>query len=222
MSVDKILAQIKNEHYLKWPWPLHSSPNVYDKRKYYRFHKDHGHYIEDCKDLKEQKKELIRKGKLQKFVKKRDSTRPRDDSRDKPEASPRNDDHKPHRQQSATGGIKTITGRTSTKGSFRSLKKSYQRQVNSIHRVPPLKQRWMDKDIMFSKEDARGVKQPHDDPLVIMLMIEGFNTKRILVDNGSSANIIYLSTFQQLKVSPKRLCPFNSPPRQFQWRQSVP
>ena len=49
--------------------------------------------------------------------------------------------------------------------------------------------------MFFSKEDAKGVKQPHDDPLVIILMIEGFNTKKILVDNGSSANIIYLSSF---------------------------
>ena len=63
----------------------------------------------------------------------------------------------------------------------------------------------------FSKEDARGVKQPHDDPLVIMLMIEGFNTRRVLVDNGSSANIIYLYGFQQLKEDPKRFHPFESP-----------
>ena len=85
------------------------------------------------------------------------------------------------------------------------------RQVNSIHRIPPLKQRWTNRDILFLEEDAREVKQPHDDPLVIMLMIEGFNTRTILMDNGSSANIIYLSTFQQLKMSPERLCPFDSP-----------
>ena len=63
----------------------------------------------------------------------------------------------------------------------------------------------------FNEVDARGVKQPHNDLLVIMLNIEGFNTKRILVDNGSSANIIYLPTFQQLKLDPKRLHPFESP-----------
>ena len=63
----------------------------------------------------------------------------------------------------------------------------------------------------FSEEDARGVKQPHDNPLVIMVMIEGFNTRRVLVDNGSSANIIYLSAIQQLKVDQKRLRPFDSP-----------
>ena len=60
-------------------------------------------------------------------------------------------------------------------------------------------------DILVSEEDARGVKQLHDDPLVIMFMIEGFNTRRILVNNGNSADIIYLLTFKQLKVDPKRL-----------------
>ena len=55
------------------------------------------------------------------------------------------------------------------------------------------------------------MKQPHDDPLVIMLMIEGFNTKRILVDNGSSADIIYLFAFQQLKLDLGRLHRFKSP-----------
>ena len=63
----------------------------------------------------------------------------------------------------------------------------------------------------FLEEDARGVKQPHDDPLVIMVMIEGFNTRRVLVDNGSLVDIIYLFAFQQLKVDQKRLRPFNSP-----------
>ena len=63
----------------------------------------------------------------------------------------------------------------------------------------------------FNEADARGVKQPHNDHLVTMLNIEGFNTKRILVDNDSFADIIYLPTFQQLKLDLKRLRPFESP-----------
>ena len=63
----------------------------------------------------------------------------------------------------------------------------------------------------FNEVDARGVKQPHNDPLVIMLNIKGFNTKRILMDNDSSASIIYLPAFQQLKLDPRRLRPFDSP-----------
>ncbi|XP_075674722.1 uncharacterized protein LOC142643880 [Castanea sativa] len=76
---------------------------------------------------------------------------------------------------------------------------------------PLLKQRRTNQDIFFSEDDARGVRQPHNDPLVIALTIEGFNTKRILVDNGSSTDIMYLSAFQQLKLGPGRLRPFESP-----------
>jgi len=66
-------------------------------------------------------------------------------------------------------------------------------------------------DILFSEEDAKGVKQPHDNPLVIMLMIEGFNTSRILVYNGSSTDIIYLSAFQQLRWIPRDYDHLNLP-----------
>ena len=59
MPVDQILTEIRDEPSLKWPRPFHSSPNVRNKRKYCRFHKDHGHYTEDCRDLKEQIEELI-------------------------------------------------------------------------------------------------------------------------------------------------------------------
>ena len=76
--------------------------------------------------------------------------------------------------------------------------------------MPLFKQKRTDQDVSFNEADAKGVKQPHNDSLVIMLTIEGFNTKRILVDNGSSADIIYLPTFQQLKLDPKRLRPFDS------------
>lgn len=123
----------------------------------------------------------------------------------------RDEDHMQPRQQTALGEIKTIMGGPTTGGLFRSLKKSYQRQVNSVHGLPPLKHRRMSQDICFLEEDARGVKQPHDDPLVIMILIEGFNTRRVLVDNGSLADIIYLSAFQQLKLDQRRLRPFDSP-----------
>ena len=62
--------------------------------------------------------------------------------------------------------------------------------------TPLFKQWWTDQGMSFNEADARGVKQPHNDPLVIMLNIEGFNTKRILMDNGSSTYIIYLPAFQ--------------------------
>ena len=75
MPVDQILTEIRDEPSLKWPRPLHLSPSVCNMRKYCHFHKDHGHYTEDCRDLKEQIEELIRKGKLQQYVKRGDSSK---------------------------------------------------------------------------------------------------------------------------------------------------
>ena len=78
---------------------MHSSPNVCDKNKYCQFHKDHGHYTEDCRDLKEQIVELIRKGKLQKYVKKGEPSRVRDKNKNQHGSMSRDEDHSfsPHR-----------------------------------------------------------------------------------------------------------------------------
>ena len=195
MPIDKILMQIKDEHYLKWPRPLHSSPHIRDKNKYCRFHKDHGHYTEDCRDLKEQIEELIQKGKLQKYVKNWEYSNFKEGNKNQREFSSESDDRPHQPPHDVIGEIKTIAGGPLTRRSLRSLKKASQRQVNSVHMIPPFKQKRMDQDMSFNEPNDRGVRQPHNDPLVIMLNIEGFNTKRILVDNGSSVDIIYLPAF---------------------------
>ena len=127
MSVDKILTQIKDEHYLKWLRPLHSSPSVRDKNKYCRFHKDHGHNTEDCRDLKEQIEESIRKGKLQKYVKKGEYSKFKNDNKSQHESSSRNDDRPFQPPQDVIGEIKMIIGGPFTGESFKSLKKACQR-----------------------------------------------------------------------------------------------
>ena len=66
-------------------------------------------------------------------------------------------------------------------------------------------------DITFYERDASGIKQPYDGPLVIILGIEGFAMRRVLVDNGSSTDIMYKMAYQQLRVDLKKLRPFNSP-----------
>ena len=82
-------------------------------------------------------------------------------------------------------------------GSSKPLKKAYARELNSVHSwFPPSKTpRYNKLDIVFSEKDARGVRQPHNDLLVIMLKIKEFNMHRVLMDNGSLADIIYLPSF---------------------------
>nr|XP_023871775.1 uncharacterized protein LOC111984375 [Quercus suber] len=165
----------------------------------------------NCRDLKEQIEELIRKGKLQKFIKKGEYNKFRGENKGQHESSSKSGSRQSQPPQNVIGEIQTISGGPISGCSFKSLKKAHQRQVNSVHMEPPPKHRRSDQDMTFNENDARGVKQPHNDPLVVMLTIEGFNTKRVLVDNGSSADIIYFPAFQQLKLDPGRLRPFDSP-----------
>ena len=62
--LDQALMQIKDNPSLKWPEKMKGDPNKRNKNKYCRFHRDHGHDTDECYDLKQQIKNLIRQGKL--------------------------------------------------------------------------------------------------------------------------------------------------------------
>ena len=65
--------------------------------------------------------------------------------------------------------------------------------------------------IGFLKEDARSFHHPHDDALVVSIQIGDYNTHRVLVDNESSADILYYPTFQQMWINREHLVPTNAP-----------
>ncbi|XP_075633375.1 uncharacterized protein LOC142605828 [Castanea sativa] len=65
--------------------------------------------------------------------------------------------------------------------------------------------------ITFTDEDAERVHHPHDDVIVITLLIVDYTTRRVLVDNESSADILYYPTFQQMKFGRDQLRPIHSP-----------
>ena len=44
------------------------------------------------------------------------------------------------------------------------------------------------------------IHHPHDNAIVITLLIADYTTRKVLVDNGSSADILYYPTFQQMRL----------------------
>ena len=54
--------------------------------------------------------------------------------------------------------------------------------------------------ISFTDEDAERIHHPHDNAIVITLLIADYTTRRVLVDNGSSADILYYPAFQQMRL----------------------
>ena len=63
----------------------------------------------------------------------------------------------------------------------------------------------------FSDEDKIGTIQPYDDALMITLQIGGYDVKRVMVDQGSTAEIMYHNLYKGLNLKVENLMPYNSP-----------
>ena len=65
--------------------------------------------------------------------------------------------------------------------------------------------------ISFTDEDAERIHHPYDDAIVITLLIADYTTRRVLIDNGSLADILYYPAFQQMRLGRDQLHPVCSP-----------
>jgi hypothetical protein len=148
---------------------------------------------------------LIQQGKLQKYISRPANTRPAKPSAQREQTE--------HNRPGPVGEIRTIVGGPASGGTSRASRKAYARQMHNIMVVqrPPKNVRLDDQIISFSEEDARGTHQPHDDALVITINIASFTTRRVMVDNGSLADILYLPAYQQMRLDKDKLHPMDAP-----------
>ena len=76
--------------------------------------------------------------------------------------------------------------------------------------------------LSFSEEDKVGTTQPHDDALLITLRIGGYDVKRVMVDGGSTAEIMYPDLYKGLKLKLEDLMPYGSPLMSFDGKLVIP
>ena len=125
------------------------------------------------------------------------------------EQAPRQDNEHP---RPPIRDIRMIVGGTATTGSSKKTRKTYLRMVQNVQLTDfePKIAQWESPLIGFSEEDARRLHHPHDDALVVSIRVGDYNVHRVLVDNGSSADILYYPTFQQMGIDRTRLIPTNA------------
>ncbi|VFR00757.1 unnamed protein product [Cuscuta campestris] len=83
--------------------------------------------------------------------------------------------------------------------------------VGEVSAEPPRRKRTRRGPIVFTDRDLPPTGEDHNDPLVITMDINGVDVARLLVDTGSSVNILYLETFQKLRLCRTQLEPLKTP-----------
>jgi hypothetical protein len=83
-------------------------------------------------------------------------------------------------------------------------RREYYLQVNHVAVEGMIMQtKWLHVQITFTMADIKFVSYPHIDAMVITAHIDKRNVTRVLVDNGSQAEILFLSTFEQMGLNKK-------------------
>jgi hypothetical protein len=101
--------------------------------------------------------------------------------------------------------------------------REYYRQVNHVAVDSPItRTKWWHALITFSQDDIKLVSFPHIDAMVITAHIDKWDVTRVLVDNGSQAEILFLSTFDQMGFDRKQLKEASKPLYGFNRRRIEP
>jgi len=104
------------------------------------------------------------------------------------------------------GEIHTIVGGFSGGGCTASQRKRDARAVMTVEaqRADDA----FDVDLVFTKADLQDIV-PHDNnPVVISVVTNGRKVHRVLVDQGSSTDVMFWTTFNKLQLSPDMLRPY--------------
>ena len=103
------------------------------------------------------------------------------------------------------------------KAHLRSIRSGEVMEVQAVSKLPRL-----DTAITFSDSDLEGYQHPHDDPLVIRVVVANKTIHRVLVDNGSSVDIIFASAFDKMGIIREKLEPVSTHLRGFFGEKVLP
>ena len=211
--VHQVLEKVKNEPFFKWPNKMMGNPEKRNRNLCCQYHRDHGHTTEDCRSLWDHLNQLVREGKLKQLLHHSSSLGGQSDTRPERENPPR----------PPLGTINVIfaaPGRTrSCPSRVMSVARLFPEDDGHEPKIARLNRSLV---MGFSDEDKIGTIQPHDNALVIILRIGGYDVKRVMVDQGSAAEIMYPDLFKGLNLKTEDLTPYNSPLVSFEGKIIIP
>ncbi|XP_016168272.1 uncharacterized protein LOC107610784 [Arachis ipaensis] len=162
--------------------------------EYCEYHKLYRQSTNDCYDLKNVIEKLVKKGRLNKYLIERS------DSQEKRKRDEKDTGRRDRSTQTPERHIHMIAGGFAEVGLTKSSRKRHLKEIYQVE------EEILDSPtISFTKEDAQGIIPEHDDPVVITLILANANLHWTLMDQGSSADILFKPTFDKLGLEEKEL-----------------
>ncbi|KAI3468832.1 hypothetical protein Pfo_025495 [Paulownia fortunei] len=165
----------------------HKAPTKPKSNLFCVFCNEYGHNTEECRHLKDEIERVIKKRWLDDWIE-------RDTKEGKAGAAPgENHYHTPR------GFIQMILGGP-TDGDSNRARKAYARstpggskeEVHKINEGPV---------IQFGPHDMVGLQAPHNDALVITAIMANFDVARIMVDIGSSVDVLFYEAYKKMNLN---------------------
>ncbi|XP_074323208.1 uncharacterized protein LOC141660147 [Apium graveolens] len=157
--------------------PLLAPPENRARNKHCGYHEDHGHTTENCLSFKMFIEDQIKKGNMNQY-------------------SQRLSNDKDRAPRSGKNVVNIVFGGTASPPRSPDLD-------NDVMMIQPLD----DEQVYFSYSDYEGLNSDHNLALVVTLDVANNEVKRILVGNGSSANIVFEHTLNRMELGHLRMDP---------------
>ncbi|XP_050217448.1 uncharacterized protein LOC126668288 [Mercurialis annua] len=166
---------------------------IRDTRKFCKFHDEHGHEIDKCRDLKVEIERIINSGELRKYIATKSKSNDHEEKIHRDDKEKEADEERPSK---ILGTIHMINGGVPSSSNIKNKQRKEVMNIRKTHM--PL--------VIFYVEDYEHVKAPQNDALVVTTIIKNWNMKRILIDEGSTVNLMTNATYKSLGGTAVKLC----------------
>ncbi|XP_056688349.1 uncharacterized protein [Spinacia oleracea] len=193
---------------VRWPRKSDRPDSMKDMSKWCDFHRDNGHTIEECISLKKEVAYLLKRGHLKELLRdkgKKTFTKEKTALPGPTTSSDRPDPPAFNKVGNVISGGSDICGLTSSaakkinRGDSGAVEEGQTEDEIALHKSLTAMA------ITFDDSDSIDTQREHHDGLVISLPIGNALIKRILIDNGSSANVLFLEALQEMGLEEKNI-----------------
>ncbi|CAL1353283.1 unnamed protein product [Linum trigynum] len=190
-SVKNVFHVLREKGYkLNWPAPLKSLPHMRDPKKHCDFHRETGHWTEDCQELRYEIEGLIRRGLLAEFT----------HEKEEQVGGPQNPPPPPQADYNEAAGayvVRKEIGVVTVKGDRPKKKTKRERAIEFAAADVQTGGQLSFNDI----ELPQGI--PSEDPLIITALVAACKIHRLLIDGGAAADILFQSTIDKMDIDPR-------------------